>query len=95
MKFLTFIFQVLSSLITSTQGLAVSALLCFTNNDVFKQLSNFFRKKQRDHSLHSVSRFKVSDVSRDTIKAGVSSDTMETKVSNKIQGVPRPKTIIY
>ena len=90
MKFLTFIFQVLSSLITSTQGLAVSALLCFTNNDVFKQLSNFFRKKQRDNSLHSVSRFKVSDVSRDTIKAGagVSSDTMETKVSNKIQGVP-------
>ena len=43
--------QIMSSLTTSTQGVAVSLLLCFSNSDVLKQIKRVFTSERRQRRL--------------------------------------------
>ena len=43
--------QIMSSLTTSTQGVAVSLLLCFSNTDVVKQIRRVFTSQRRQRRL--------------------------------------------
>lgn len=50
---LEYVYEVVSSITTSTQGLAVSFLLCFCNNDVMRQIKVTFLRQGRRGSRHS------------------------------------------